>query len=171
MNVRCQFPDHHIHGGNGAGGWLTEILLIAAWFLLKTAAKAAGFLLIVAAVAAFRWFSGAPMWGRTAFPTAWPRWERAVARCAVTLPIVTALWWPWPTLAALLSLVAAFGSAVVIVRRKRRRAAETGRATARRLDHPAPIYIPRLRAARVLNAIPTGSAGRWTVALPTREGA
>jgi len=169
MNSRCGFPEHHAHAGSGAGGWLTELLLITTLFLLKHAAKAAGFLLVVAAVTAFRWFSGAPMWGRTAIPTAWPRWERAVARGAVTAPFVTALWWPWHTLAVLLALVAAFAGAVAIVRHKHRRAAGTARATVPPLHRPVPIYIPDPRAASVLDAVPTGTAGRWTVS--THEGA
>lgn len=96
-------------------------LLMLAVVLVKAAVKVARVLVIFGAVVAFRWLSGAPMWGRSAFPVRWPRRQRAIARAVLTVPAITALWWPWPTLAALCATTA-LGCLVAVERRRPRTA-------------------------------------------------
>lgn len=73
---------------------------------------------VLAVIAGWRWFTGAPMWGTSGFPVLWPRWQRAVARLIVTALVVAGVWWPWPTLAAVTAVGAVTCLAALETRRR-----------------------------------------------------
>lgn len=86
----------------------------AVWWAVKLSAP----ILLLATVAAWRWFTGAPMWGATAVLAGWPRWQRALARVAVTVPAVAAVWWPWQVAAVVCALGAVTCLAALESRRR-----------------------------------------------------
>lgn len=112
------------------GGILVDGLFTALSWLLRQTLRAAAYLTAVAAVAAWRWHTGAPMWGVAAWPDGWPRWRRALARTAITAVAAAGVMWPWPTAAALAG--AGSVTCAAVLERRRRQAAARAALAARR---------------------------------------
>ncbi|WP_229789228.1 hypothetical protein [Pilimelia terevasa] len=145
---------------------LGGLLFGVAWLVWQLASKVVAPLLAVAVVFGWRWFSGAPMWGETAVPVLWPRWQRAMARTVLSVPVVTALWWPQATLAVVAGLT---GLVCAVAWHTRRRAA------AKAATEAAPIrvqaHIPRRRppsGALPARPLTTAAAGASQARTATR---
>jgi hypothetical protein len=112
----CSVPSQ---GGSG----LLDAFLAGLWWLAVRAVKGVGVMVLLAAVAAYRWLSGAPMWGATSWALpGWPRWQRAVARTVVTAVGAATLVRPMVTA----SLVAAVGAVTALAAVETRRRALRG---------------------------------------------
>lgn len=118
-NKACACCSAPSQGGSG----LLDAFLAGLWWLVVRAVKGAGVVLLGAALVAYRWLSGAPMWGATSWALpGWPRWQRAVARTVVTAvgaatlarPVVTA------------SIAAALGAVTALAVLETRRRARAG---------------------------------------------
>jgi hypothetical protein len=112
----CSVPSQ---GGSG----LLDAFLAGLWWLLVRAVNGVGLVLLGAAMVAYRWLSGAPMWGATSWALpGWPRWQRAVARTVVTAVGAATLVRPMVTA----SLVAAVGAVTALAAVETRRRALRG---------------------------------------------
>jgi hypothetical protein len=110
----CSVPSQ---GGSG----LLDAFLAGLWWLLVRAVNGVGLVLLGAAMVAYRWLSGAPMWGATSWALpGWPRWQRAVARTVVTAVGAASLLRPWST-AAIVAAVGAVTALAALETRRRTR--------------------------------------------------
>lgn len=147
---------------NGAFGATDVVYAVGAgvWWLARNVAAPTA---LVSAVAVWRWFTGAPLFGAGhPWPLprrlarirwwAWPRWQRAVIRTVLTSVAILAVAWPAVTFVVLAVAVVGGGVGTAVLVRRRCTVVD-GAAVPVGASEPHPVLAAApIRVASVLGA-------------------
>ena len=142
---------------------VTDVVYAVGAGLWWTAKRVVAPVALVTGIAAWRWFSGAPLVGEGRpwrLPRvlarirwwAWPRWQRALVRTVAAVIVALAVIWPAATILTVAATAASVTAAAALTRR-RNAARQDAVAVEGRATHPAiesaPIRVDSILGANV----------------------